>query len=724
MSLSVRASSSDVLADAYGPGNLVRQGHLPAAVIAGNAEFLRPVAGVVPGGEHHLTIYAVDVGRAPDGRWWVVRDRTQAPSGAGYALENRMAMTRTLSDVYRSFHIERHAPFFDAMRAALASFREPDDAGVCLLTPGPLNETYFEHAYLARYLGLRLVEGQDLTVRDQKVYLRTISGLLRVKVLLRRIDSDFADPVELMGSSRLGVPGLVEAIRAGNVVLANALGSGLAEKAALLGFMPALAQCVLGEDLILPNVATWWCGQPLEREFVQRYAYDMAIAPALRRALPSGPLSKGATVVSELEPAVRRQLVEDIGIRGVDYVGQEIVNLSTAPVWANGRLEPRPFLFRVYAARTPEGWTVMPGGLGLFADRSDARAVTMQQGARSADVCVLSDGPVEERTLLSAPGAIAIKRSIGALPSRAADNLFWLARYLERAEATVRVVRTLAGRMADHGSGHTRDITLLADLLFKWGAIPAIPSASAMTVAAASALYASPLRCNVPALVANGRQAAFVIRDRFPPDGWRALDDLHAFAQAKRPGSVSEPMLLERANSLLSTMAAVSGFQIENMNRLSGYRFLKLGRRIERAISTCRFVRHLGGPEAEALELDALLELADSQVTYRARYPFGSVRGLVLDLVLLDNNNPRSLAFQMQSLEDHMLSLPGLPPRRQPSPAVALATALASEVESIALDSVSGEQLLGIENQLMRISNEISQSFFSYREPAKKVFRS
>ena len=239
-----------VLADAYGPGNLVRQGHLPAAVIAGNAEFLRPVAGVVPGGEHHLTIYAVDVGRAPDGRWWVVRDRTQAPSGAGYALENRMAMTRTLSDVYRSFHIERHAPFFDAMRAALASFREPDDAGVCLLTPGPLNETYFEHAYLARYLGLRLVEGQDLTVRDQKVYLRTISGLLRVKVLLRRINSDFADPVELMGSSRSGVPGLVEAIRAGNVVLANALGSGLAEKAALLGFMPALAQCVLGEDLV------------------------------------------------------------------------------------------------------------------------------------------------------------------------------------------------------------------------------------------------------------------------------------------------------------------------------------------------------------------------------------------------------------------------------------------------------------------------------------------
>src|SRR5262249_36056340 len=251
-----------VLADAYGPANLVREGRLPAAVIAGNPEFLRPLAGVVPPGGAHLRFYAVDVGRSADGCWWVLSDRAQAPSGAGYALENRLALSRAMPDTYRALHVERLAPFFQALPAELARLNRQDESRVCVLTPGPLNETYFEHAYLARYLGFLLVEGEDLTVRRDGVFIRTVSGLKRAEVLLRRLDADFADPLELSSRSRLGVRGLVQAVRDGTVVIANALGSGLVESRALLSFLPALAPAVLGSELALPNVATWWLGDP------------------------------------------------------------------------------------------------------------------------------------------------------------------------------------------------------------------------------------------------------------------------------------------------------------------------------------------------------------------------------------------------------------------------------------------------------------------------------
>src|SRR6266545_1067912 len=247
-----------VLADAYGPARLVREGRLPAAVIAGNPEFMRPLVGVKPPGGAHLRLYAVDVGRAPDGCWWVLSDRTQAPS-------------RAMPDIYRASSVERLAPFFQAFQAELSSLNRRDDSRVCLLTPGPMNETYFEHAYLARYLGFLLVEGEDLTVRDDGVFIRTVSGLKRAEVLVRRLDSDFADPLELSVRSRLGVPGLVQAIRDGTVTMANALGSGLVEARALLSFMPALAPALLGSELLVPNVATGCLGQErARREIIDR----------------------------------------------------------------------------------------------------------------------------------------------------------------------------------------------------------------------------------------------------------------------------------------------------------------------------------------------------------------------------------------------------------------------------------------------------------------------
>ena len=703
-----------ILADCYGPGHLIADGALPAAAIAGSPEYLRPLVGAMPETSRYLTFYAADIGRSPDGDWWVIRDRTQAPSGAGYALENRNALSRTLPEVYRSFEVERLAAFFEAFRGWLTAFREADDAGACLLTPGPMNETYFEHAYLARQLGFRLVEGQDLTVRERRLYLRTIAGLRRVGALWRRVDSDFCDPLELNRRSRLGVPGLVEAVRHDQVHIANGLGSGLAEAQLLLGFLPALAEKILGQPLMLPNVATWWCGQAKERQFVLDNLKKLVLAPAFAPR-DGDALKDGPVVAGEIDDARRRRLIEDIERRGVDFVGQEVVKLSTTPVWFDGKLEPRPFMLRVYVAATEDGWNVMPGGFGLIGDRVDARAVTMQQGARAADVWVLSeDGPVGAAPPPPAR-EIPIRRATGALPSRAADNLFWMARYLARAEATLRLVRALAARLSEDGRGRRADRAALVDILFKWGATAEYGEDEA-EASAAEAIFGRTMG-GVPELVRDGHDAATAIRDRFPRDALQALDDLFAFVVTASSGSRVEDLVLDKANTGLRIIAAIGGFLFENMNHLSGWRFLQLGHRVERAITTCRFTRQFGAETASPESLDALLELAESVRTYRVRYMLGTARAPVLDLVLLDEANPRSLAFAIASLLEHLATLPNARVEGKPSRAVAEAEALRAEVAGWEPAHVASEKLIGVENGLMRVSNEISHSYFTLREP-------
>src|SRR6266487_3658291 len=458
-----------VLRDLYGEGRLVTDGAVPAAAIAGSNEYLRAVCGVKPPGGRHLQLYAADVGRGPDGHWWVLNDRTQAPSGAGYALENRLAISRAMPDVYRSLKVERLAPFFQAFQADLSALSRREDSRVCVLTPGPLNETYFEHAYLARYLGFLLVEGEDLTVREDGVFIRTVSGLKRAEVFLRRLDADFADPLELNVRSRLGVPGLVQAVRDGKVVMANALGSGVVEARALLSFLPVLSPAVLGRDLALPNVATWWLGQARARDEVIDRLDEMVIASAFVGELP-GHGERREVLGATLEPEARARILEQITHRGIDFVAKEAVALSTTPIWRNGRLEPRPFTLRLFLARTADGWRVMPGGFVRVANDVDARAVSLQRGGSTGDAWVLSDAPVAETTLLPAPDRINITRVTGPLPSRAAANLFWVARYVERAEATLRLVRALVNRVSDGDEDAARMVAQICSLLDAWNA--------------------------------------------------------------------------------------------------------------------------------------------------------------------------------------------------------------------------------------------------------------
>ncbi len=698
-----------VLADAYGPAALIRGGRLPAALIAGNPEFLRPLVGVAPPGGTHLRFYAADIGRGADGRWWVLGDRAQAPSGAGYAIENRLALSLAIPDIYRTTRVERVAPFFRAFQAGLAGLGRQDDAHICLLTPGPMSETYFEHAYLARYLGLLLLDGEDLVARDDGVFIRTVSGLRRTEVLLRRIDADFADPLELNAASRLGVPGLLQAVRDGKVVIINALGAGLVEARAMLAFLPALAPIVLGADLAIPNVATWWLGRADMREEMIKQIDGMVIANAFESQADGR--SAGEVLGAKLDGPQRQAMIQAIRDRGADYVAQEAVTLSSMPVWRDGRLQPRPFTLRLFLARVGERWQVMPGGFVRIAESADARAVSLQRGAATADAWVLSQGPVTETTLLPTAERIQVQRASGLLPSRAADNLFWVGRYVERAEATLRLVRAMLIRVADADETTAPVIAGIAALLQAWNAMPREAGGAPAAFAALAVLARADLEGSPAHLAGAARTAASVIRDRFSPDAWRAINDLASMIAQPLPIGPSESTIIERVEAALRIVSSLSGLAQENMTRLAGWRFLGLGRRIERAILTCRLTRCFAEAGAPNGSLDVLLELADSQITYRQRYVMVAALAPVLDLVMLDPNNPRSVEFQLDRIETHLAALPGGNASGRLSPAQQVAAAIATRLRTLEAAAIDEALIIDIEQSLMKLSDAITAAY-------------
>ncbi len=702
-----------IVADIYGPGALIAAGDLPAAAVTGSIDFLHPLHGVRPRDGQFLHFYATDLGRGPDGRWWVLGDRAQAPSGVGYALANRLLLSRAFPALYRDMIVERLAPFFQAFRSGLTALADRSDPRICLWTPGPLNETYFEQAYLARYLGFILVEGGDLTVRDGRVHVRTIAGLKRADVIWRRIDGDFADPLELNSQSRLGVAGLVEAVRQGGVAIANALGSGVLEAPAMMSFAPKLCRKLLGEELRLPNIATWWCGQQKERASVIADMDDLAIGGAFGNPVLRFPRNQ-PVIAGLLNGDEKARLVAAIGERGIDYVGQEVVNLSTTPVWNEDRLTPRPFVLRVYAARTPTGWTIMPGGFCRISDRADARAVSMGEGVQSADVWVLADKPVEMITLLPTTESVRIRRAMGNLPSRAADNLFWLGRYLERVEATLRLIRCLAGRLintdAETGAaGWT--VSKLVGLLGAWHAAPKSAIKDLLEFCAI-ALHSEEDYGSALSLVRDARRAASFIRERLSPDTWRLIGDLESTLAVDCNRSLSEAEAYDQADAALRTIAAISGLAQENMNRGAGWRLFDIGRRVERAINSCRFARQFAGSTAPADDLEVLLDLVDSQITYRSRYLMGVELSTVRDMVVLDPFNPRSVAFQLERLDEHLESLPvlsddGMPekPRRQ-------IVKLAAEVTTAVAADLDTDRILGFEKSLLDLADAVAARYF------------
>jgi len=702
-----------ILQDVYGEARLVAEGALPAAAVTGSPDFVRPMCGVAPPGERWLRFYAADLGRGPDGDWWVLGDRAQAPSGAGYALENRLVLSRAFPSLYAEMKVERLAPFFRAFRASLSGAAARADPRICLMTPGPFSATYSEQVHLARYLGLTLVEGEDLAMAEGRLHVRTIAGLKRADVIWRRVDADWCDPLEMNAASRLGVAGMFEAIRNGSIVVANMPGAGLIESRALLGFLPALSQRLLGEPLALANVATWWCGQREARDEVLRTLDERAIAAAFGDQLP-GFGGRQVALASELSPQRRDRLTAAIKERGLDYVGQEVVKLSTTPTWVDGRIAPRPFVLRVYAAATPQGWVVMSGGFCRVSDRLDARAVSMEAGAQSCDVWVLTGRPIEHSTLLPSQEDPAIIRVLGNLPSRAADNLFWMGRYLERAEATLRLVRSLSTRPTEQQAAlHERQpIELLARMLIAWGAAPADPALPAARIARAATSdpdnYGSAL-----AIVGAAKRAASIIRERLSQDVWQLLGRLEKRLAASSRRSFSEPEALEVVERSLHTLAALSGLIDENFNRVAGWSFLDLGRRIERAINACRFARQFAGDQATDETLDALLELLDSQITYRSRYLTGPALAPVRDMAMLDPYNPRSVGFQALRIDEHLAALPALRADGVMESTRRLSVKLRADIESEDARSLNEAEMLEVEQRLSALAERIAERYFN-----------
>ncbi len=649
-----------LLADVYGEQRLIREGDLPAPLVQANPGFLRPCHGLPVRGNIHLHLHAADLARAANGQWWVIADRTQAPSGAGYALENRIVLSRILPDEFRDCQVQRLASFFRVARETLRGLapQNPENPSVVLLTPGPHNETYFEHDYLARYLGFTLVEGGDLTVRDQKVYIKTLEGLRRVDVILRRVDDNFCDPLELRGDSFLGVAGLVQAVRAGNVTVANALGTGLIEGAAFLPFLPGLCRRLLGEELKLPSAATWWCGQPKEREYVINNLEKLVVKPAFR-AGGQEPFFGAA-----MTRANRAKLIEAIRERPYNFVGQERVALSTAPVWLNSKAELRPLVLRAYATAAADSFVVMPGGLTRISPATEDPIVSMQSGGGSKDTWVLSDGPVTKVSLLSSSGQpMSLGPSAAELPSRVADNLFWLGRYVERLEGTLRLLRCILLRLAgEAGADGSAEISALAHALVRRSLLPdrfaGRVSLKDLEQELLLLIYKPERFGSARQILGSVRSIASVVRDRFSFDTWSILNKMNIDARS-RPRRIPVADALALLNTLILDLAAFNGMEMENMTRGLGWRFLDLGRRLERGMQQLGLFRATLSTSGKAgLLLEPVLEICDSLMTYRRRYFSGVQLTSVLELLVLDVGNPRGFAFQVAALAEHARHLP------------------------------------------------------------------
>lgn len=658
-----------ILVDCYGPQKLIHTRWLSPALVFAQPDFLRPCHGVPVTNETYLHFYAADLARSPDGRWWVMSDRTQIPTGAGYTLANRLATSRILPEPFRDNHVHRLAGFFREVQNSLAQAapRHQDKARVVMLTPGPHNETYFEQAYLARYLGYTLVEGQDLTVRDNEVFLKTLSGLERVDVILRRVDDDFCDPLELRNDSILGVPGLVEAVRAGNVTLANALGSGVVQSPAFMSFLPGLCQHLLDQELRLPSVATWWCGQKTARKYVLEHLDKLIVKSAFRSRLTTPDPDKP---LSEKE---RDELKRQIEFDPDQFVAQERVELSTAPAWSEHKLTPRPVGLRVFVVATPAGYRVMPGGLTRVAPDSSGRFISMQSGGSSKDTWITSNIPVQEDSLLHASGKnIELRRTGNNLPSRLADNFFWLGRYSERADATARLLRTSLQRFNPERAGGALSVIVpLLQTLQTQGQLPGIlekpelrQNSEAFEAELLGAIF-DPARSGSLRQIADRlQQLAMLVRDRTSNDMWRVLSQLN---DRLATPTASLVMLTGDAvgvlNQTLVGLAAFHGLARENMTRAQAWRFIDMGLRLERAVYLCTLLEAtLQRPEAENPSmLEAVLEVVDCSITFRSRYNLLATVPAVFDLVLLDDKNPRSVLFQINQLAKHFRHLPQEP---------------------------------------------------------------
>ena len=653
-----------ILKDLYGPQELLQRGLLPPELVYSHPGFLRPCHPYDESPIHPLTLYAADLVRGRDGRFVVVGDRTQAPSGAGYALENRVVMTRALPSLFRESHVHRLALFFQNLRASLAALapnRDHEDPNVVVLTPGPLNETYFEHSFLASYLGYTLVEGSDLQVRDGRVWLRSMGRLEPVDVILRRMDDDFCDALELRQDSLLGVPGLTEVVRRGRVAIANPLGSGVLENPALNAFLPAIGRYFLGQEPEMPSPTTWWCGDPDSRNMVLDRLDHLIIRP-IHRYPGYDPVYPGS-----LSAAGRDSLVQRIRAAPNQFTAQELSEGTSVPTLGQTGLEPRQTVLRSFLVARQDGYAVMPGGLTRVASRPQDARVSNQTGGLSKDTWVVASEPVRETSLLSVEGIDGppTDRS-AALPPAATENLFWLARYAERAEYTIRLVRVvLRLYRAALDDANPVDQRCLNMMLMALGRVTGTQMSTNTTDIVAALLPLLQDRHRTGSVAFNMQSmlaASHAVRDRLSPDTWRVIGAIRA-RLAEMPQPLPAANLGSELDELVTLLAALRGLQDDTMVHSQAWSFLEMGRSIERGLLTSALLRatmaRAQDPALESQLLEAVLSQQESLNAYRRQHHAIARPASVLQLVLASEDNPRAVGYQLARLEADLEALRG-----------------------------------------------------------------
>ena len=713
---------NDILRDLYGPQHLLAEGLLPPALVQGHPGYLRAMHGVRPAGDTWLHLVAVDLARGPDGRWWVVSHRTQSPSGLGYLLENRVTIGRQFPAAFNSLRIQRLGASYKALMQGMRALSpRGSDARIALLTPGPYNETYFEHAYLARYLGLPLVEGNDLTVRDQRVYLKTLHGLEPVDVLIKRLGDEWLDPLELRPDSALGVPGLMQAVRAGHLLLANAPGSGLLESTATLGFLPAISRHLLGEELRLPSLPTWWCGEAASLED----GLDRLPRSVVKRTYPR------ASNEAEIGPMLDEQALDSLRARirqqPDQYTLQSYLPLSQQPTWRDGAIQPRAAMLRLFAiCDGPGTWRVLPGGLVRLAPQGQVIA-SMQSGGSSADCWVQTEGEVDPTSLLSnAHNARAHAQQKRIVSSRSAENLFWLGRYTERADNSLRLAR-ITLRLLQGGQLNSPELQAWLGLAARQhGLLASDPSAPSqppqfLEQALIDRLGAHSGAFSVGYNLRALRQSAGQVRERLSRE-LRALiervdEQFSTRIEALGASADYAPQeTLEALDEASGLLTAITGEQTDRMVRDDGWRMLSIGRQIER-------LHTLAGALALAMEsgclhqddgFEAILALFDSTITFHFQYQQRRDRTALLDVLVVNRDNPRSLGWVLSTLRSRLDKLP-----RAAEAGVTLASLL-PDPDAWTLDSLVEPPLPPLMHQLesamLALSDQLAQRYFSHAD--------
>ena len=729
-----------VMRDVYGPQRLLRDSLLPPALVYGHPGYLRPLVGCAAADGVHLHIVACDLARGPDGQWWVIGQRTQAPSGLGYALQNRMIVSRLFPEAFRELRVQRLGASFRRLLDMLYRASPGDDEAaprIVLLTPGPYSETYFEHVYLSRYLGVPLVEGSDLTVREERVFLKTLYGLERVHGILRRLDDDFCDPLELRADSALGVPGLLQAIRAGQVLVANALGSGFLESPAIGGFLPAISQRLYGEKVLLPSLASWWCGEAA----AQVQAASNLDSMVVKATFPTRARRQGwdTEIAARLDEQQRALLAASIAATPDDYTLQEFLPMSELAIWREGRLQPRTAMLRVYAVADGDGrWHAFPGGLTRVA--GDEQVVTMQRGGSSADTWVLAHGSVETFSML--PGtlnAAALESARRPVTSRAAENLFWMGRYAERAEFGVRLASATLELLGEDADAPLPLLDVVAQLAAKQGLVPeGVPLPSKSLAVFERTLIAELLdeqegRSLAFSLLSLARAGEHV-RDRLSSEHLRLITERLAELRAARAEAVADGVVtVDEALALLQQvelrLAAVTGAQADRMTRDEGWRLLTIGRQLERLLTLTDTLQALLDTElglaGDGFEL--LLQLFDSVITYRSRHQRWQHPLALIDLLVRDLANPRSLACVVRTLRQELSHLP--PPHNDDLVVRLAPTAAWPSIGVLTTVAADGrmQSLIELVERLgaggYALSESIGERFFSHAEPRFHMVR-